>query len=63
MTTPPTQFAWTPKQKFQRGIWAVSIFLIVSVGTITGAILKEDKQKEEVQTQTPSLGPLPTRRC
>ncbi|KAF7544433.1 hypothetical protein G7Z17_g9957 [Cylindrodendrum hubeiense] len=42
---------WTKQQKIQRGIWAVAFSACIFVGTITGAQLKTDKEKEEAITQ------------
>lgn len=39
---------WTKQQRIQRGIWAVAFSACIFVGTITGAQLKTDKEKEEV---------------
>lgn len=40
---------WTSKQKKTSGIWAAAIGAVVFVGSLTGAQLKSDRQKEEVQ--------------
>lgn len=34
--------------KIKRGVWAVAFAACVFVGTVTGAQMKQDKQKEEV---------------
>lgn len=38
----------TKQQKFRGGVWAVAFAAIIMVGTLTGAQLKSDKQKEQV---------------
>lgn len=38
----------TKQQKWKGGVWAVAFAAVVMVGTLTGAQLKSDKQKEEV---------------
>lgn len=48
------QQALTRQQKFKRGVWAVAVAAVIFVGSLTGAQLKQDKQKEEV-----SLAPIP----
>ncbi|KAM5347119.1 hypothetical protein ACJ41O_010124 [Fusarium nematophilum] len=40
-------YQWTRQQKIQRGIWAVAFAACIFAGTITGAQLKTDKEKEE----------------
>lgn len=35
--------------KIKRGVWAVAFAACVFVGTVTGAQMKQDKQKEEVR--------------
>lgn len=42
------QQALTKQQKFKRGVWAVAVAAVIFVGSLTGAQLKQDKQKEEV---------------
>lgn len=37
----------TKQQKFRGGVWAVAFAAIIMVGTLTGAQLKSDKQKEQ----------------
>ncbi|KAL7938386.1 hypothetical protein V8C35DRAFT_276755 [Trichoderma chlorosporum] len=37
----------TRQQKFRGGIWAVAFAAVIMVGTLTGAQLKSDKQKEQ----------------
>lgn len=39
----------TRQQKFKGGVWAVAFAAVIMVGTLTGAQLKSDKQKEEVR--------------
>ncbi|KAK5998985.1 hypothetical protein PT974_01370 [Cladobotryum mycophilum] len=38
---------WTRQQKIKRGVWAAAFAAVIVVGTITGAQLKTDKQKEK----------------
>jgi len=40
-------YQWTRQQKIVRGVWAVGFVAVISVGALTGAQLKTDKQKEE----------------
>lgn len=40
--------AWTRQDKIKRGIWAAAFAAVIFVGSLTGAQLKLDKQKEEV---------------
>ncbi|KAM4061225.1 hypothetical protein HRG_009897 [Hirsutella rhossiliensis] len=40
--------AWTRQDKIRRGVWAAAFAAVVFVGSITGAQLKSDRQKEEV---------------
>ncbi|KAM0481095.1 hypothetical protein ACHAPX_003989 [Trichoderma viride] len=37
----------TKQQKWRGGVWAVAFAAVIMVGTLTGAQLKSDKQKEE----------------
>ncbi|KAM0524885.1 hypothetical protein ACHAPE_000991 [Trichoderma viride] len=37
----------TKQQKWKGGVWAVAFAAVIMVGTLTGAQLKSDKQKEE----------------
>ncbi|ETS03476.1 hypothetical protein M419DRAFT_75374 [Trichoderma reesei RUT C-30] len=37
----------TKQQKFKGGVWAVAFAAVIMVGTLTGAQLKSDKQKEQ----------------
>ncbi|RFU79172.1 hypothetical protein TARUN_3059 [Trichoderma arundinaceum] len=37
----------TKQQKFRGGVWAVAFAAVIVVGTLTGAQLKSDKQKEQ----------------
>lgn len=37
----------TSQQKWKRGVWAVAFAAVIFVGSLTGAQLKSDKQKEE----------------
>ncbi|GJN81950.1 hypothetical protein PLIIFM63780_005486 [Purpureocillium lilacinum] len=39
--------AWTRQDKIKRGIWAAAFAAVIFVGSLTGAQLKSDKQKEE----------------
>jgi hypothetical protein len=49
----------TKQQKFRGGVWAVAFAAIIMVGTLTGAQLKSDKQKEQVsQFPSPSQSPF-----
>ena len=43
------QQALTKQQKFKRGVWAVAVAAVIFVGSLTGAQLKQDKQKEDVR--------------
>lgn len=40
--------ALTRQQKVKGGVWAVAFAAVIMVGTLTGAQLKSDKQKEQV---------------
>ena len=40
---------WSRQDKFKRGVWAIAFAACVFVGSITGAQMKQDKQKEEVK--------------
>ncbi|KAJ3530353.1 hypothetical protein NM208_g9360 [Fusarium decemcellulare] len=40
-------YQWTRQQKVKRGIWAAAFAACIFAGTITGAQLKTDKEKEE----------------
>lgn len=47
--------------KIKAGVWAAGIAAVISVGALTGAQLKEDKQKEEVSFLSfQSLVPCPS---
>lgn len=46
---PPSQ--WTSRQKKASGILAVAVAAVVFVGSLTGAQLKSDRQKEEAIKQ------------
>ncbi|KAF4508800.1 hypothetical protein G6O67_005136 [Ophiocordyceps sinensis] len=39
--------AWTRQDKIKRGVWAAAFVTVVSVGSLTGAQLKSDRQKKE----------------
>ncbi|KAM0254918.1 hypothetical protein ACHAQJ_006291 [Trichoderma viride] len=39
--------ALTRQQKIKGGVWAVAFAAVIMVGTLTGAQLKSDKQKEQ----------------
>ncbi|KOS21860.1 hypothetical protein ESCO_001581 [Escovopsis weberi] len=39
--------SWTRQQKIKSGIWAAAFAAVIFVGTLTGAQLKTDKQREE----------------
>lgn len=43
-----TATRWTREEKIKRGVWAVAFAACIFVGSITGAQLKTDKQKDEV---------------
>ncbi|KAF7563880.1 hypothetical protein G7046_g268 [Stylonectria norvegica] len=45
---------WTRQEKIKRGIWAAAFAACIFVGTITGATLKQDKQKEEIDPLFPT---------
>ncbi|KJZ70501.1 hypothetical protein HIM_10130 [Hirsutella minnesotensis 3608] len=38
---------WTRQEKIKRGVWAAAVAAIIAVGSITGAQLKTDRQKEQ----------------
>ena len=40
--------ALTRQQKIRGGVWAIAFAAVIMVGTLTGAQLKSDKQKEQV---------------
>ncbi|KAI9163580.1 hypothetical protein HJFPF1_05198 [Paramyrothecium foliicola] len=42
---------WTKKQKISSGVWSVAIAAVVVVGSLTGAQIKADRQKEEAIKQ------------
>lgn len=42
--------AWSRATKLKAGIWAGAFGAVVIVGTLTGAQLKQDKQKEQVRS-------------
>lgn len=44
---------WTRQDKFKRAVWAAAFAAVVFVGSLTGAQLKADKQKEEVRRRPP----------
>ncbi|KAF4119870.1 hypothetical protein GMORB2_3558 [Geosmithia morbida] len=44
---PPPIAAWSRSTKVKAGIWAGAFGAIVIVGSLTGAQLKQDKQKEQ----------------
>lgn len=39
--------ALPPREHFRRGLWAVFVFAVVAVGTLTGAQLKMDKSRRQ----------------
>jgi uncharacterized protein YlxW (UPF0749 family) len=38
---------WTPRQKIRSGVGAAAVAAVVFVGSLTGAQIKSDRQKEE----------------
>lgn len=46
---------WTRQDKFKRAVWAAAFAAVVFVGSLTGAQLKADKQKEEVRRRPPRV--------
>ncbi|CAM1501605.1 Fc.00g035890.m01.CDS01 [Cosmosporella sp. VM-42] len=48
---------WTRQEKIKRGIWAAAFAACIFVGTITGAQIKQDKQKEEMITSFRATSP------
>lgn len=47
--------AWTSREKYRAGVWAVAVSAVVFVGSLTGAQLKADRQKQEVRPRAISL--------
>ncbi|GAO17604.1 uncharacterized protein UV8b_06072 [Ustilaginoidea virens] len=44
-------YRWTTREKFKRGVWSVAVAAVISVGAVTGAQLKTDKQKRQAAKQ------------
>ncbi|CAG9983324.1 unnamed protein product [Clonostachys byssicola] len=42
---------WTRQNKVKSAVWAVGFAAVIMVGSLTGAQLKQDKQKEEAIKQ------------
>ncbi|KAL7788690.1 hypothetical protein V8C37DRAFT_418290 [Trichoderma ceciliae] len=47
----------TKRQKFRGGVWAVAFAAVIMVGTLTGAQLKSDKQKEQAIKEFRQISP------
>ncbi|KAF4975484.1 hypothetical protein FZEAL_7731 [Fusarium zealandicum] len=50
-------YKWTRQEKIKRGIWAVAFAACIFAGSITGAQLKTDKEKEEAIKEFRSTTP------
>ncbi|POR35080.1 Uncharacterized protein TPAR_04746 [Tolypocladium paradoxum] len=48
---------WTRQDKFKRAVWAAAFAAVIFVGSLTGAQLKTDKQKEEAINEFRQITP------
>ncbi|PNY29526.1 Uncharacterized protein TCAP_00570 [Tolypocladium capitatum] len=48
---------WTRQDKLKRAIWAAAFAAVIFVGSVTGAQLKTDKQKDEAIRQFRQITP------
>ena len=49
MSAPAARSAWSRATKVKAGVWATGLAAVIIVGTLTGAQLKQDQQKEQVR--------------
>ncbi|KAL6858204.1 hypothetical protein ACO1O0_005660 [Amphichorda felina] len=51
MSAPAARTAWSRATKVKAGVWATGLAAVIIVGTLTGAQLKQDQQKEQAIRQ------------
>lgn len=59
MSAHAARTAWSRATKVKAGVWATGLAAVIIVGTLTGAQLKQDQQKEQVRNPSP-LSPTHT---